>query len=48
MTEPASTPRHLVARAFALVVVRLVWAFVSVGVPLVAVIAALALVAAGH
>jgi len=40
--------RRLVVRAFALLVVRLAWALVSVGLPLVAVIAALALLAAGH
>ncbi|HEY1514359.1 MAG TPA: hypothetical protein VGF66_11480 [Gaiellaceae bacterium] len=41
-------PRHLLARAVALVVVRLAWALVTIGVPLVAVIAALALLAAGR
>jgi hypothetical protein len=48
MTEPASPPRRLVAWACALVVVRLAWSLVSVGVPVVALIAALALLAAGR
>jgi hypothetical protein len=48
MTEPVPPPRHVVARACALVVVRLAWSLLSIGVPLVAVIAALALLAAGQ
>ena len=47
MDAPAP-PRHLLARALALVVVRIVWGLVAFGVPLVAVIAALALLAAAH
>jgi len=47
MTE-VGRPHHLLARAAALVVVRLAWALVTIGVPLVAVIAALALLAAGR
>jgi hypothetical protein len=44
----ADPPHHLLARAVALVVVRIAWGLVSVGLPLIAVIAALALLAAGY
>lgn len=45
--EPTPPPGQLVARALALVIVRVAWALVTVGIPLVAVIVALALLAAG-
>jgi hypothetical protein len=48
MTGPTPPPRRLVAQACALVLVRLAWSLLSVGLPLVAVIAALALLAAGR
>lgn len=48
MIDAEPPPRQLVARAIALVVVRVAWGLVTVGIPLVAVIAALALLAAGH
>jgi hypothetical protein len=48
MTNAEPSLRRLAAHALALVAVRLGWSLVSVGVPLVAVVAALALLAAGH
>jgi uncharacterized membrane protein len=44
----AGPPKYLAVRALALFVLRVAWALVTVGVPLIAVIAALALLAAGH
>ena len=45
---PRRSRGRLLPRALGLVAVRLAWVFVAVGVPLVAVIATLALLAAGH
>jgi hypothetical protein len=48
MSDAEPPPRHLLARAIALVFIRLAWALVAVGIPLVAVIVALTVLAAGH
>jgi hypothetical protein len=47
MIDAKPPPRRLV-RALALLVIRTAWGIATVGAPLVAVVAALALLAAGH